>query len=294
MRTLAQLGWSHASLAKSVARAARKAGMLAAPGPADDWPNFSPAPQSPARQALYHQDTARRAQQDRDARTEQAKLRAQQQAVTAAIADNGGYPLPADHPLSQVRNDMRTPRDELFQRTPADEDRDGRSTTAKAIAALHKSIPRNEIARHFSAANALQKDRPRDTATAHGERYLHLSLDNPTGDVLREGVSPTALEAIRQAVTGRPRQLNKSTGLPDEDDDSAEDTPDPSRAGGIDPSDNTGYTPTAAKPTQGAPRQSASMSTPRALPQDSDQDLDETTKAIKAIHANGAQPMWSR
>jgi hypothetical protein len=196
----------------------------------------------------------------------------------------------------------------------------GRQETAELIRNLHKSGAQNELKRYFAArmTKTDADDEAARDAAKHAEaalrapRYLHLSLENPTGDVLRKSDShPTALEAIAKALSGRPGQLNKATGRPPEDDDSAEDstTADDgatlaSTAAAADRRSGD-YNP-RANPTQLGPRHAASITSRTAGPQDSDigpaeadparagaESADETTKAIKAIHAAGAQPMWS-
>jgi hypothetical protein len=322
-------------LAKAVGRAIRKSGAtplnlrkllrnvrlvkgVNVSGPQDDWPNFSPAPQSPQRQALYQRDIAQRKARDDDARAEQEKRRAEQQAVTRAIADNHGWPLPADHPLASEGTRMRSP----LKTTATPEG--GRAETADVIRNLHKSAPKSELKRYFSA-RLVKTDRDHENereAAVHAEAALcaprrvfignRMSLSDPYGDRLAKGDSHTsALEAIAKAISGRPRRLSKATGLPPEDDGSAEDN-----TRGDDGADLASDSATSdrasgnynprANPTQLGPRHSASITSMRAGPQDADigpadadparagaVSADETTKMIKEIHRNGPSAMWS-
>jgi hypothetical protein len=123
------------TLARAVAAAVTKANVS---GPQDDWPNTSPAPQSPARQRLYQQDIKRRQQQDREARARADQLRRQQEAFTASRRrederDPTINPTP-DNGRVSVNSDMNL---EQYTPAPAVGD-DGRAAAAKVIRSLHK------------------------------------------------------------------------------------------------------------------------------------------------------------
>lgn len=300
---------------RKILRESRLAKGMNPSGPQDDWPNFSPAPQSPDRQRMYQQDIARRAQQDADARAHADEVRRKQQQITDAIAANGGWPLDASHPLASEGSRMRSP----LKTTATPEG--GRQETAELIRNLHKGAPKSEIGRHFSAAARMVKtDADKESerqAAKHAEKAIrplkigdHMSLSDPYGDRLAKSDSRTSLEAIKKALSGRPGRLNKSTGLPPDDagnwdDERSDDGADLAHDSAVSDRGSSNYNP-RANPTQLGPRHAASITSRTAGPQDSDVgpadpdparvgavSADDTTKAIKAIHAAGAQPMWS-
>jgi hypothetical protein len=110
----------------------------------------------------------------------------------------------------------------MSQFIPADEDRDGRSTTAKAIKSALAKAPKNELKRHFSAAvdrEMLKTNAEREDArihTARAERALRgignrLSLSDPHGDILRKDGKAlvTALDIFKAIHAGGPNRLTK-------------------------------------------------------------------------------------
>lgn len=108
-----------------------------------------------------------------------------------------------DRLVKMAHDHMRMTNSNQF--IPLDRDTDGRSSCAKAIKAQLLKGPKDEVARHFSEAEinrmlVTNRERAEKRAQmAHSEGSLHLSLDNPHGDLLRKGGAPKAraFETIR-------------------------------------------------------------------------------------------------
>jgi hypothetical protein len=194
----------------------------------------------------------------------------------------------------------------MSQVIPADEDRDGRSTTAKAIKSALAKAPKNELKRHFSAA--VDREMLKTTAerederihTARAERALRgignrLSLSDPHGDILRKDgrAAHTAVDIIKAIHSRGPNRLAKvHAGSPtrvsdfppqsenghweadvraDDGADLAHDAIEAERqAAGVRP-----------KPTPATPPHSASMRALQALRTTADGGEDPTVTAIK-------------
>jgi hypothetical protein len=138
-------------------------------GPANDWPNTSPAPPDGGRHELYLEDIARRAEQDRAARALADQRRKQQEAANNArrrATETPPNPTSDNsRPGATSVNDMNI---ELDQHTPGGAT--ARDRAAAIIRRLHKAAP-TDLVKEFTGGR-LRKPARGETLSITLERQL--------------------------------------------------------------------------------------------------------------------------